>query len=142
MKGWCALLGGLVMLAAAMPTRADVTLVMIRHGEKPEAGLGNCPAQGRRHGPHGRATPMTTYRTPMTTCVFLVEILKEDQFSHLAGSNGLNKQSVGCSMHDHQYLVGHQSTGAARTSVRPLPLHAITIPPLSPWLVVDLVQPG
>ena len=46
MKGWCALLGGLVMLAAAMPACADVTLVMIRHGEKPEAGLGQLSCQG------------------------------------------------------------------------------------------------
>lgn len=46
MKGWCALLGGLVMLAAATPACADVTLVMIRHGEKPEAGLGQLNCQG------------------------------------------------------------------------------------------------
>ena len=46
MKGWCALLGGLVVLAAAMPACADVTLVMIRHGEKPEAGLGQLSCQG------------------------------------------------------------------------------------------------
>jgi hypothetical protein len=45
-KGGCALLGGLLMLAAAMPACADVTLVMIRHGEKPEAGLGQLNCQG------------------------------------------------------------------------------------------------
>lgn len=32
-----------------------------------EAGLGNCPAQGRRHSPHRRTTPMTMWCTPMTT---------------------------------------------------------------------------
>jgi hypothetical protein len=45
MKALLALLGGWALLVSA-PARADVTLIMIRHGEKPEQGLGQLDCQG------------------------------------------------------------------------------------------------
>ena len=116
----------------------------IRRGEgiELEAGLGNCPAQGRRHSPHRRTPHMTPWCTPMRTCVFLIEILKEDQFSNVAGSDRFNKPFIGCSVDDNQYLSGHQSTGVALTGICPLLLQTITAIPLPPGLIVYLLQPG
>jgi hypothetical protein len=46
MKSPWATLSLFAVLLAALPARADVTLVMIRHGEKPALGLGQLNCQG------------------------------------------------------------------------------------------------
>jgi len=46
MKAWWPLLALCANLLAAGPARADATLVLIRHGEKPEPGLGQLNCQG------------------------------------------------------------------------------------------------
>src|SRR5664280_1106201 len=46
MKGPWALLSVFAALLAAIPAQADVTLVMIRHGEKPALGFGQLDCQG------------------------------------------------------------------------------------------------
>jgi len=46
MKRAWALLGSAVIAVTVLPARADVTLVMIRHGEKPDQGLGQLNCQG------------------------------------------------------------------------------------------------